>query len=345
MNMKKKIVSLTISAAFLLAPTCVQGSYAASWRIHNNANRYAHFTDINAAMSSSEVQDGDTLYIDSGCTLGTQTVSKRVTIIGPGYSLPEGAGYQGDAIVGELNLNVAGIKVMGLTARTNSTTWNVKAANITIERCSASHIYITSQHTTIRQCVGRSFRGNNSMTSAFCTVENCIFTINSRDVPIKSLYNATVRNNYLRNSNTGSTYCMTDMNNSIIENNIMLHVNKSDKLFNNISSCVFSRNVLSCAEGTYAYVDTENNLQLGEAKEANIFTLEGTAMRNYQLKDGSPAKGYATDGGDCGPYGGTHPYIPCGYPLGMPRFVSGSASDHPEDGIVTVSNQVSIQNQ
>ena len=61
-------------------------SDAASWRINNNANRKAHFTDINAAMSSTDVVDGDTLYIDPGCNItGQQNVTKQVTIVGTGY--------------------------------------------------------------------------------------------------------------------------------------------------------------------------------------------------------------------------------------------------------------------
>ena len=341
--MNKKVTTTLLAAAMVL----VGSSQAAgkSWRINNNANRKAHFANINAAMSSSDVQDGDTLYLDPGCVLtNSQTVSKKVTIIGTGYSLESGT-HEVAAINAALYLEAAGIKVMGVAVTSSSSkTWYVRATNITIERCSLFEMSITAQYATIRQCIGTSFHGNGSATGSYCTIENCIFTINSDNVPIRNLHNATIRNNYMRNRNTGSsTYCMTDMRYSLIENNIILHVNKPDKLFNNISSCIFSHNVLSCAEGTYSYVSAESNLMLGEADEAKIFTMEGTACRGYQLKDDSPAKGYATDGGDCGPFGGTHPYIPSGYPLGMPRFVSNSAGTRATDGTVSFSNQVSIQ--
>ena len=39
--------------------------------------------------------------------------------------------------------------------------------------------------------------------------------------------------------------------------------------------------------------------------------------KRFQLLPNSPARNYATDGGDCGPYGGPTPYVPSGAP-GIP---------------------------
>lgn len=81
--MNKTFLTTALSAVLLFAGG--QQADAASWRINNNANRHAHFTDINAAMSSNDVVAGDTLYLDPGCLItSTQNVTKRVTVIGTG---------------------------------------------------------------------------------------------------------------------------------------------------------------------------------------------------------------------------------------------------------------------
>ena len=59
---------------------------ARSWRIHHNEKQLPDFTDINAACASSDVQAGDTLYLEPGCSITTaQNVTKTLTIIGCGY--------------------------------------------------------------------------------------------------------------------------------------------------------------------------------------------------------------------------------------------------------------------
>ena len=87
------------------------------------------------------------------------------------------------------------------------------------------------------------------------------------------------------------------------------------------------------------------NNKYGYTSEADIFTLTGQNDQRYQLKDDSPAKGAADDGGDCGPYGGRFPYVPSGYPLGMPRFETSAADTRPQSGQVSVTQTVTIQKQ
>ena len=68
----------------------VQQAAAKSWRVNYDTFANADFRTINEAMSSESVTDGDTLYLDKGCRLNDQqTVSKAVTIIGPGYFIGE----------------------------------------------------------------------------------------------------------------------------------------------------------------------------------------------------------------------------------------------------------------
>ena len=79
----KTIINIIIATALLAVAT---SATAKSWRINNNAAAAPDFASINAAMSSADVLAGDTLYLDPGTSLsGDQTVTKTVTIVGPGY--------------------------------------------------------------------------------------------------------------------------------------------------------------------------------------------------------------------------------------------------------------------
>lgn len=340
--MTNQHISLGILATVLLL--FVGGhSDAASWRINNNANRYAHFSSINAAMDSNKVLDGDTLYLDPGCTLTTeQTVSKRVTIIGTGYFLNNG--LQPATVNANLRLNCANIKVMGLQM---TNTVYIGANNVTLERCKIGRVYYsgTAQYATIRQCYFENGviqgAGQTSTSSAYWTIENCIIIYSDNYDPIQYLYFPIIRNNYIRpNYSQGSAsvayvYGGMMVNNICINTKFIANANPYE-----MTECVIQNNVFHVASLKDTY---PNNVFIDENTEEAVFALEGSNDLRYQLKEDSPAKGAANDGGDCGPYGGTHPYVPSGYPMGMPRYVSSSSGTRATDGKVSFSNQVTIQ--
>jgi hypothetical protein len=78
--------------------------------------------------------------------------------------------------------------------------------------------------------------------------------------------------------------------------------------------------------------------------EATIFTLQGADDSRYQLKDDSPAKGAAADGGDCGPFGGDYPYVIGGLPIGHPYYTKAVISPRSDNDKVKVSLQIKMQN-
>ena len=331
---------------------------ATSWRINNNANRHAHFTDFNAAMSSSDVKDGDTLYVDPGSVIaGTQNITKRVTVIGAGY--PKTGHPHAEAMTtGQINIQAAGTKIesMRLSNNNNSINLYLSADDVTVERC-LLNVFIrwngSGKRFKMRQCISShciNGYGVSNDNSADCTVENCIFKVTHYTAVITGLKNPTIRNNYICNSyvkqaNTNNnSYCLESLSGAIITNNILFHPNTPNMLLNNVDG-KFSRNILSCEENTYSNVSSEDNLQLGAADESQLFVMEGENDELYRLKEGSPAKGYAEEGGDCGPFDGKYPYVISGYPLGMPYFLSSSANTLAVDGKVSFSNEVKIQKQ
>ena len=353
-NINNKIMANqhVLSSIFSIALLFLAGGHAdaTSWRINNNANRKAHFKDINAAMSSSEVQAGDTLYLDPECSLTTaQNVSKRVTIIGTGYFLPDGT-HQVATVNGRVTISAEGTKLIGLyITKTNDSRITIKANNVVVERCHLWDVFWggTGQHATIRQCylTGRVVgSGINSANSLGSVIENNIIYYSYTGASysaISDLKDVTIRNNYVRCMTSNTTNLINNIANSTIINNIFIQPKDKNKIRGTLEDCIFAYNVMSCEEGNYELFP--DNLSTGTNDETVIFALEGSNDQLYQLKEDSPAKGYANDGGDCGPYGGTHPYIPSGYPLGMPRFVSNSAGTRATDSKVSFSNQVSIQ--
>ena len=99
-----------------------------------------------------------------------------------------------------------------------------------------------------------------------------------------------------------------------------------------------SNNILSANTGG------ANNKLLGSSDLSLIFTNTGSNDELYQLKEDSPAKGYATDGGDCGPSGGTTPYVLSGLPLNHPYFTKVSVAGKPTNGKIKVTLNTKIQN-
>ncbi len=314
---------------------------AASWRINSNANRHAHFIDINAAMSSSDVVEGDTLYLDPGCTLtSTQNVTKRVTIIGTGYFL-DGTTHLQATIDADIYLKAARTKIESVNVP--QTIW-LCSNDLTVERCRTSYIRwdATGQHAIVRQCYikGRLWGyGVDDMRSAYLTLENCIIINTTSNHTVQSLYSPVIRHNYIRIEYNGSSgYCIYDVKSAIITDNILINRYKPNQLGNNRYEPFIWKNNIESSSGDAAG-------QLGTGDESVVFALQGQNDQRYELKDDSPAKGAATDGGDCGPSGGAYHYVPSGYPFGMPRFESSTVSNRPQDGQVSVSQRVTIQKQ
>lgn len=322
---------------------------ARSWRIHHDAAQKADFVSINAAMSSKDVMAGDTLYMDPGCTLTeVQTVTTQVTIVGPGYfrtDSPHNFAYiTNNFVIKAPNTKVEGMNLQGIT--------DVYASSCTLERCKTNRISIgssgnTAQNVVIRQCYIESYIdgcGNTDARSSNAIIENCIIFYNSGNI-IRELMNPTISNNYIKNTSESSNnyYCITNVSNATITNNIMFRATaKLGYILSGCSNSIISQNVMSRQS---AYTDCPDNIYLGSDDESLIFALEGTNDQKYQLKADSQAKGYATDDGDCGPYGGIHPYVPNGLPANYPYFTKAVIGTRAKDGKVNVSLNIKMQDE
>lgn len=343
------------SVAAMAALLLVFGASTAnanSWRINNDPAKKAHFTDINAAMSSADVVDGDTLYLDPGCTISgtTQNVTKRVTIIGTGYA----STAHTTAKLGSTYLKAANAKLEGVYCTANV---YLAANHVTIERCKIDGNITysgTSQYVTVRQCLIGDYiagRGTTSNETLGWTIEGCIIRSGSSDGSVRSLYNPIIRNNYILNTSTStSSYpsALRIITGGLIENNVLLNVknNTRAQTLCSVENSTVQRNVMSCDETKYAATYPDNIcLDLGYAEaEPVVFAKTGEDMNIFRLADDSPAKGAGVGGEDCGPFGGAMPFIVYGRPYGIPYFTETQVGTRAVDGKVSVKQKVTTQN-
>ena len=165
---------------------------------------------------------------------------------------------------------------------------------------------------------------------------------------IMSVHDSEISNNYL--AVIGSEYnrlrhVLYDVTNSQIYNNIIRHAIDPNLIFANsdaVNNNSFYNNVITAAEGTYSNVS--NIVWLGTADMSTVFA-EGTDDAAYHLKEGSPAKGAAADGGDCGPYGGATPYVEGGKPLYHPFINDVTVSVKPVNGKIKLKLNAKMQNE
>jgi hypothetical protein len=323
---------------------------ANSWRVNYDKRANADFQDLNAAMSDERVADGDTLYMDKGCTISSQQyITKAVTVIGPGYFIGENdadEAYISNTII----FSVEGAKITGL----HTSTIELQTSNVVIERCritgdiNAKSGYV-SDNIAIRSCfilgniVGRYYSFGWEITN------NIINTRETKQYCIYGLSQAVIDHNiivgkyykYFENA----IYCVEG---STITNNIIdgrdSYYSTPDRTISNFglgSNNIISHNILSNPSAVSVYPNNKYNVQL-----TNVCTYQDSWEREayFQLIEDSPAKGYAEDGSDCGPYAGAYPYVLCGYPLYVPRFESITVPSQPDES-GNLKIQMVIKNQ
>lgn len=351
--MKTRIFTKAALSVIMLLALSATTASAKSWRINNDTRKQANFTDINAAMASADVEAGDTLYLDPGCLLAkTQTITKAVTVIGTGYFLQNG--LVGAKINADLYIKAAGAKMNAVTI---TGIVYIENDNITLERCMINYRIQKSGGTryglTVLQCYINCSKGYSSVEGEFrnATIKYNIIRNQYRKDSYAAIFNvhdSEISNNYLVTESCHSNYIsdvINNVTNSQIYNNIIKHGSYPDRIFANSSSNYnnsFYNNVVTAAEGTYTNVS--NIVWLGSADVSNVFA-EGTDDAAYHLKEGSPAKGAAADGGDCGPYGGATPYVEGGKPLYHPFINDVTVSVKPVNGKIKLKLNAKMQNE
>jgi hypothetical protein len=270
----------------------------------------ADYSDIQTAIDAAKA--GTTIYVYNGTYNGFR-LNKKLTIIGPGYFLDENPQTHAQknmyaTIMGSKSITIdtlaTGSTIQGLTIKTTVTIQQTNS--ITLKNClfngdsrlniiHSSYIYIKS----------------NFLTGI---ISNYLPTVSASDCQ-----NISITNNYVLSNHVG--YCIsigssTNCNiiNNVIYGNRMQCSNTNIK--NNIISSIGDHSLTNCLlfNNLYSQIrDSTKFIKLnGNKYIADFSTLflspSGSTDGQWQLKEGSPAKGTGLNGVDCGMFGGAEPY-------------------------------------
>jgi len=356
---KSKFFAATLPLAVALLS--MQSATAKTWRINPNENANAPFTSISAAMASDEVQPGDQLLLDPGKYSEQATITKdNITITGPGYELLQNKDWDEarSAKVYRITIKADGATIQGIQIDYmidyKSKQGGEPVNGGLIERCCLKQLVghnssnITVRGNIFNPPLGAGFSGMAMEGCHSYMITNNIFN----NGVVSGYENCVIENNIFLDVKTYSTFSLSFLpaigmfSDSVIRNNIIIDANEmhhGESLieFDPAKNNVITNNVLS-APLEKADEHFLNNEWVDATKES-VF-VDNPGFDGYYLREGSPAKGKAADGGDCGIFGGGTPYVQSGIPYRMPHITSAVIPSSPTDGQLVVKLKVAVQN-
>ena len=278
-------------------------------RGNNNPTADADYASLQEANDNAA--DGDTIYMEGSTTdYEGANISRRLTIIGPGYFLSENDSTQASALeanIGDIYLN-AGSAGSVLTGIKGYTVY-INADNIAVTRCNLINVYFNGEIDNILVLQNHV----SSIGVSTGTITNGIISNNIIEYSIS----AGSTSGPLQITNNVITYLYTypiSVYNSSIANNIIC---SSSYMIQENTGNTITNNILGY-DGTDAGGNRHN------VAMANVFVdyngnLGYSTDGKWQLKPGSPATGAGVSGVDCGAFGGVTPYVLSGLPA-LPRI-------------------------
>jgi hypothetical protein len=336
--MSKKLQTLLASLIFFTSTGIAQTFYT----VDNRPGLPANYHTLQGALDS--VPSGSILLLQgSGIHYGFGDVKKPVAIFGAGYFLgqnpaPSTQAKLNQSMVAQLffHKGAQGSIVSGVSFVQNSSYGGIaqriicdSASDITISRCYFEYIpfdgftrtriflFQNSSSIAINQCyISVAETVMVPIKSSGIIFSNNIFVgsgITSMIISAQSPFNYSFNNNSFSATMQSIDFSGGSFsNNVIIQNNTGITVTVSgvmvfaDHNVSNVNIFPAGGTNINNADGSNTYVGTSNPA---------ITSADGI----WQLKPGSVAIGYATNGSDCGAYGGTKSYVLSGIPA-IPNF-------------------------
>ena len=287
---------------------------AKKWRVNNTPGIVADFTTPDVAVSSLLVLAGDTIYIE-GSQIGYSDrdlwIYKPLVIQGTGFFLnenPKTQNFKLPAIIRTIGVypGASGTIISGLIINGYI---QISESNITIK-----NNYVAGRN--VNDYIIGDIHVDDNLNNIIISKNinpNCRFSIG------ENVTNIVITNNYFHNWDanwrpllTSGSYNSGIINNNIFvggtiqtnfivySNNIFISCNISDTTTN-----VFMNNL---CDGVFLPVLSLGNIRNVNMAEVFVGATGNSTDGQWQLKTGSPAIGAATDGGDCGMFGGVDPY-------------------------------------
>lgn len=348
----KKLILLAAAVVLSVAAN------AKIWRVNYDQSESADFKTLKEATGSAKFNAGDTIYVEPGIHRSSEdgnTASKNCTIIGPGWGFQSSANTLLDVesaiFLNSIRLNADSISIQGVVCNGNHLMVNNSTVHVYIERCKA-YLYIVPK---VSDLVIR----NNYLTGLFFNsgpvsgvIEGNIiigtFQVTYPDVRLVIDHNTICMSNYgLQYSTSLKT---------VVTNNILINSNNSSFFYDEAFTEQYpiSHNVVSLTAATVAddeskYANFVSQNTIGATPE-NTFTrtidtgITDDAMY-YQVKAGAAAKTADANGGECGAFGGEHPYQLHGRPAGVPYLYDINVPKHTTNNSLSISFKVAGSNE
>ncbi len=346
---------LFFTAAMLVV--CVVAN-AKVWRVNYDQSESADFKTLQEATGSAKFNVGDTIYVEPGIHRGSEdgnSASKNCTIIGPGWGFQSSTNTLLDVesaiFLNSIRLNADSVSIQGVVCNGSYLYVSNSTVHVYIERCKAS-LYIGPKVSdlVIRNNYLKGLFFNSGPVSGVIEGNIIIgaFSLSYPDVRLVIDHNTICVDNY------GVDYC-TSLK-TIVTNNILINSNNSnffrEEAFTGqypISHNVVSLKASTVAEDESKYANFVSQNTIGATPE-NTFTrtidtgITDDAMY-YQVKAGAAAKTADANGGECGAFGGEHPYQLHGRPAGVPYLYDINVPKHTTNNSLSISFKVAGSNE
>lgn len=320
-RIKENIMKFTAIFIFLLLAAALSATIHS---VSNLPNTDPDFTSLSAAQTYAS--PGDTLYVyGSGTSYGDFVVTKRLTLIGPGYFLdqnPYTQAFPVDAKLGFLTFNagsagslISGFSIFRIVVNDDNITiirnriYYTSTGNSTLNMYSgAINIIIAQNYMHWNNTVDDMdnfihMTGNN--TNIY--IANNILITHTATAGRALIYMASTCTAIIENNvMLGREF---EIRNAVFQNNIVINGIFIDDGGNVIQNNIGNSNQFGTDDGNQSYVDM-----------SSVFTYSGTTDGYYSLAPGSPAIGAGVGGVDCGCFGGLSPYVLSGMPAGIPSI-------------------------
>ena len=342
--MRKFFFIATVMGFSLLANTV----NARSWRINHDPEAKADFLSINDAMKSADVAEGDVFYLDPGCRLSDQKITRKgVTIYGTGNNFEE----ENPILSGTTTISASSVPLIGIRFNGSIQSYS-DYINNRVERCVIIGHISQLYNSLIQNCYIQGYLVRCSNNSKI--YNNIIYFQSGANYESISCTGSFICNNTIIRG--GYEKHIISCSNSTIKNNIIINTNSNvasngtTYYQNTISGTSISsgnnivNNVLSTDEAN-KFADYPTNKFIGNLPQTDIFVCEGEEGEYYRLKEGSPAIGAGATGNDCGAYGGERPYVKWCRPRHMPYIYDAKIPAMPTDDKLNITLKIKTQDE
>ncbi len=340
----KKILFFLVASFILLAPLS-----ATVWRVNPDSSFGADFTSIADAISATVensgtemVSDGDTLYLEPGLYEDAASITKSITIIGPGLGYGEDElNFSSVIHTGTITLKADNINLIGIRCEYIGSSYYDESEYCNIERCYITETFDCddSEYLTVKNCYINA-SGSNAFKLSKATVIGSLIVNIANGFSVR--YSTLVNNTFIFNNSM--SYTFTD---SHLYNNILVKKTASymSSVFDFGTSNVYNNLIATTEDLISSYDSSVPNNTFGYYTYEDLFVLEGQFSDQYKIKEGHDALTAGTNSSECGAFGGLEPFMQTMRPQGIPYIYDMNLQQDKDNDVLYLNFKSTNQNE